>query len=145
MLELWIPFAFTLVAAVSDWVRREIPDWIPAGMLLWALLGGTLGWLEVTWLQILLGVVFACVVTLPSFALGGIRGGDVKLLVALGAALGLNLFFCVLICILLAGGMYGLVAWMGGYREFAFGPAIALGMLGFAILAEVIRHAPTSP
>jgi prepilin peptidase CpaA len=77
-----------LTATVEDLVRREIPNWIPAA----ALTGGIAA---SVWMSgssglgaSLLGAVVGFLVFLIFYALGGMGGGDVKLMAGLGAVLG---------------------------------------------------------
>jgi len=70
-------------------------------------------------LQSAAGFGVAIVLLLPAFAVGGIGGGDVKMMGALGAMLGTRLLVAGLICGMMAGGIFMLVhLWrMGRMRE----------------------------
>ena len=61
------------------------------------------------------------------FRLGGMGGGDVKLLAAVGAALGLPGFASALLYMSVAAGVLALVARVRKQREIAFVPAILAG------------------
>ena len=61
------------------------------------------------------------------FYLGGLGGADVKLVAALGAAVGPVSLLCVLFWTALAGGLLALAAKSRGKRDFAYVPAIAAG------------------
>jgi prepilin peptidase CpaA len=77
-----------LTATVEDLARREIPNWIPVT----ALAGGlaSSAWLS-GWSGLgssLLGSFLGFLVFLVFYLLGGMGGGDVKLMAGLGAVLG---------------------------------------------------------
>jgi prepilin peptidase CpaA len=119
---------FLVAATICDLRSREIPDWIAAGLLACALGATGFGLTEVTWLGLLGGAMLAFVLGLPLFAAGGFGGGDVKLVVALGAALGPLGLLSTLFWVAIAGGILALVALARGKRELAYVPAIALGL-----------------
>src|SRR5262249_41300396 len=68
------------------------------------------------------GVLFGFAALVPLYVLGGMGGGDVKLMAAIGAWLGLPLTFFVFIASSLAAGVY------------ALGLVIATGRLGEPVL-----------
>ncbi len=131
---LWIGLVILVVATLFDLKSREIPDLFPVGLLALALLSCIFGWSDVGWLAAGLGLLVALVIGLLLFKTGGFGGGDVKLLVGLGALLGPKAFFSTLLYIALAGGVLSIVALMRGQKELAYGPAIALGFLVFLLL-----------
>src|SRR5207237_1166536 len=57
----------------------------------------------------LLGILFGFGILVPFYLLGGMGGGDVKLMAAVGAWLGLPLTFAVFIASSLVAGLYALV------------------------------------
>jgi prepilin peptidase CpaA len=67
----------------------------------------------------LLGVLFGFAALIVLYIVGGMGGGDVKLMAAVGAWLGLPLTFYVFIASSLAAGVYalGLVIWNGRLGE----------------------------
>jgi prepilin peptidase CpaA len=84
-----IVIAFVIAAAYADVRTRRIPRQLTiagllAGLLFHAIAGGFLGSLAAA------GVAFA--VAMAMFSIGAIGGGDVKLIAALGAMLGLDLW-----------------------------------------------------
>jgi len=97
------------VACVTDVRTRRIPNWLTLGSAAVAVLAhavladgragaaGAIGWL--------VGVALF----LPVFALGGMGGGDVKLLGALGAWLGVPDVFWLAVYTSMAGGVLALV------------------------------------
>ena len=63
------------------------------------------------------------------FCLGGLGGGDVKLLAAIGAAVGPWTLLSILAWMAVAGGVLALIAAARGKRDFAYVPAIAVGVM----------------
>jgi prepilin peptidase CpaA len=88
--------AVTAVAALYDWRKGEIPNWVTIGpfgvaLLAHAVLGGlSQGWRGAGWalLGALLGAIACGLVPALLWWKGAIGGGDLKLLIALGALLG---------------------------------------------------------
>jgi prepilin peptidase CpaA len=98
-----------VVAAATDLRSRRIPNLLTLTALLVALLlraflgGGML-------VEGLAGAGLALAVMLPLFAMGGVGGGDAKLLIMVGAFLGPKGFFVALLATALVGGLMSLVA-----------------------------------
>jgi prepilin peptidase CpaA len=93
-------------AAWLDWGTSRIPNWLTvtglaAALLLRALAGSVVSGLE--------GCGVAFVVAFVLYALGAVGGGDVKLLVAVGAFLGLSEVAGGLAAIAVAGAGFALV------------------------------------
>lgn len=86
---------FTLAAAISDWKTRKLPNWLTVSALAIALLYhtlvGGLGGLS----DSLLGFTVGFGILLLLWLIGGGGGGDVKLMGALGAWLGVSLILRV--------------------------------------------------
>lgn len=133
----WVPVVFGIVASAHDLRTREIPDWIPITLVLWAVLATGLGLNGVTWLGMALGLAATFAVGALLFWLMGFGGGDVKLVAALGACYGLGAVLPLLFWIAIMGGVCALVAAARGKRDFAYAPAIALGTLAFVVWQEV--------
>jgi prepilin peptidase CpaA len=101
--------AVVVWAAVCDVRARRIPNALTVAALLVALvLRGAMGGGEL--LLGLAGFGMALLVLVPLFALGGVGGGDVKLLAAVGAFLGPTAFIVALLATAIAGGAMSL-AW----------------------------------
>jgi len=86
--QVWIAILVGLAATVDDLARRQISNWIPA-----VALAAGLGWqlAENGWmggLYALGGAVVGFAVFLIFYLLGGMGGGDVKLMAGFGALLG---------------------------------------------------------
>ena len=120
--QVWIAILVGLAAMIDDLKRRQIANWIPL-----AALAGGFGW------QIgqsgPIGLLYAGIGTLAGFAvflifylLGGMGGGDVKLMAGFGALLGFQQ--------LIAAAL-----WTAGV-----GGLIALGVLGVRALRRALGN-----
>jgi prepilin peptidase CpaA len=138
---IFIAIGLTLVATVYDLRRREVPDWMGAALVVCAVAAIAAGFTEVTWAGLALGAGLGLALTLPLYALGGFGGGDVKLVVALGAALGPLALLSALFWVALSGGVLALVAVIRGRRDLAYVPAIAIGLLAYLVRLEFWHHA----
>jgi prepilin peptidase CpaA len=111
--QAWIAILVGLAATVNDLARREIANWIPAVALLaglaWQM--GQHGWIG-AWYS-LAGAAAGFAVFLVFYLLGGMGGGDVKLMAGFGALLG-------------AGRLLEAALWTAGV-----GGVLALGVLGW--------------
>jgi prepilin peptidase CpaA len=111
--QVWIAILVGLAATVNDLVRREIANWIPAVALLggfaWQI--GRNGWIG-AWYA-LAGAVTGFAVFLIFYLLGGMGGGDVKLMTGFGALLG-------------TGGLLEAALWTAGV-----GGVLAVSVLGW--------------
>jgi prepilin peptidase CpaA len=145
--QVWIAILVGLAAMIDDLARRQIANWIPLSAL-----AAGFGW------QIgqsgLNGLLYAGIGTVAGFAvflifylLGGMGGGDVKLMAGFGALLG---FHQLIAAALWTAGVGGLIALgvlsvravrraLGGAKSAAakpepdqdsipYAPAIALGV-----------------
>ncbi len=98
-------------AAVLDWRGGRIPNALTAAG---GLLGLALGWaVHGGWglFAAAAGGLAAALVPLLMFRAGAMGGGDVKLLAALGALLGVGAAIEVESAVFLCGAAHGLVAW----------------------------------
>lgn len=115
-----IALAIGLVACVTDVKSRRIPNVLTfgaaaAGIVAHGILGGPSGFLTGAW-----GWLAGTALFLPFFLLGGMGGGDVKLLAALGAWLGPRDTFWLAIYASMAGGVMAIVvALANGYLKTA--------------------------
>ena len=126
---LWIILSLVFVATIFDLRTREVPDWIAVTLLICAAVATACGWSEVRWPGLIAGLFLGFVGSAALFYLGGLGGADVKLIAAMGAALGPISLLCVLFWTALAGGLIALAAKSLGKRDFAYVPAIAAGLL----------------
>ena len=74
------------------------------------------------------------------FYFGGLGGGDVKLLAAIGAVVGPWTLLSILTWMAVAGGILALVAAARRKRHFAYGPAIAFGVLVETVWPGGLAH-----
>ena len=124
-LQVWIAIGVGLAATIEDLLRRQISNWIPIA----ALIGGVLfqmsvqGWKGL--LTALLGTVAGFGVFLVFYLLGGMGGGDVKLMAGFGALLG-------------AGRLFEAALWTAGC-----GGLLAMAVLAVSYLKR-LRAAPNS-
>jgi len=120
-----------VAAAVTDMRRREIPDWVPLSLFLLSLGACAAGRHPGSWGGLLLGVVVAFGFSFILFQLRLLGGGDVKLLTAMGAALGWPAFLPFLLGTGLCGGVIALLARRSatGAQEIAYAPAMVGGLL----------------
>ena len=86
--QAWIAGVIGIAAIVDDLARRQISNWIPCSAFAAGLILQTLqsGWRGAG--SALLGTVTGAAVFLIFYLLGGMGGGDVKLMAGFGAVLG---------------------------------------------------------
>ncbi|MBC7987788.1 MAG: prepilin peptidase [Sphingomonadaceae bacterium] len=136
---LLIALAFALLyAAWGDWRRRDIPNWLSGGIALAApLYWWAAGIALFPDAAIIAGLALALFLLFAiAFAMGGMGGGDVKLIGALALWLTPLQLPAMLLVMALAGGAITLamVAWRRGHPEEAkievpYGIAISIGGL----------------
>ena len=102
----------SLGAAIWDWRVRRIPNWLCVS-------GLVAGFLLNDWRFALGGLGLALAIHLPLFAMRATGGGDVKLMAALGALLGVEQWLRVFLISAVLGGVValGLVVWRGALAE----------------------------
>lgn len=147
--------AFALTVMWTDWRTRRIPNQItyPAmlvGLVLAAIVAFPGAPLGGGFLDHLVAIVAAFVLTYPLYAMGGIKAGDAKLLMAVGALKGTVFLLYAAILGVLFGGVIAVgyiavrrVAAMAGGREATMGQlmrswipyGIALGLGALVALA----------
>ena len=101
----WIAFAAVFVATVIDWNSRRIPNLLTfplalVGLALNAIVGGWMGLAGA-----LVGLVLGLLIFLLFMALGAMGAGDVKLMAALGALLGVVHVFWIGLFTAVMGGV----------------------------------------
>ncbi len=98
-----------VAAAITDVRTRRIPNVLTVGALVLALaVRATMGGGALLDGMAAAGAAFA--IALPVFALGGLGGGDVKLLAAVGAFLGLEPLWGALFVTIMVGGAMALIS-----------------------------------
>ena len=133
---LLVPLGFLIIAAACDLRSRQIPDVLSILVIVWALVAFGAGWQPVPFWSLLAGLAIALAVGLTLFSLGAFGGGDVKMLAALGFALGLERLVPTLFWIAVAGGVVAMVYLCRKQREVPYLPALALGLLLFILIGE---------
>jgi len=101
--------AMTLLAALLDWRSRRIPNWLTvpgllSGVVVHALIAGVPGALFA-----LKGAGLALILLLPLVALRALGAGDWKLMGAVGAFVGWQMFLFVLLGSIFASGLMAIV------------------------------------
>jgi prepilin peptidase CpaA len=126
--------AIATVGAVQDVRARRIPNWLTYSGLLAALAvrGSFAGWPGVK--GGLLGMLFAGGIFYLFFLLGGMGGGDVKLIAAVGAWVGAVQMISVLVVASLAGGVLA-ISYLVIHRQ---------GREALSNTAELVRHHATA-
>jgi prepilin peptidase CpaA len=127
------------LATWHDLRTREIPNWISLALAGCGAIAVGLGWGANTWLGFLVGAILGLVVTFPFFALEGLGGGDVKLLVALGATFGPGTLLILILGTALFGGALALVALLRGKKDYAYCPAILASFVVVVALGLVVH------
>jgi prepilin peptidase CpaA len=141
--QIWIAILVGVAAIIDDLRRRRIANWIPV-----AALAGGFGWQigqHGAWgaVQAISGTAAGFAVFLTFYLLGGMGGGDVKLMAGFGALLGwpgilwAALWTAFIGGVLAVAALAGKAAWRGirgrnrgnGEKEsIPYAPAIALGV-----------------
>jgi prepilin peptidase CpaA len=124
--QVWIAILVGLAATIDDLARRHIANWIPA-----AALAGGFGWQigQGGWqgaLTALGGTMAGFAVFLVFYLLGGMGGGDVKLMAGFGALLGAGRLLEAALWTAGVGGILavGVIAWRA-LRRLLTGKAVA--------------------
>lgn len=125
--QVWIAVLVGLAATVDDLARRQIANWIPA-----AALAGGFGWQigQDGWMgavHALAGAGAGFAVFLAFYLLGGMGGGDVKLMAGFGALLG-------------TGRLIEAALWTAGV-----GGVLALGVVAYQAVERRVRQRFGSP
>jgi prepilin peptidase CpaA len=139
--EILVVMPPVLAAVAEDLWRRQISNWIPLSAFLAGLAMQAIdaGWRGLGWG--LLGAACGFAVFLVFYVLGGMGGGDVKLMAGVGAALGPVLLVKAALWVAAAGGVWALavlgyrrLAWSRGDAQKAwaepipYAPAIGIGV-----------------
>ena len=125
-MQVWIAVLVGLAATVDDLARRQIANWIPA-----AALAGGFGWQigQDGWMgavHALAGAATGFVDFLAFYLLGGMGGGDVKLMAGFGALLGTGRLIEAALWTAGVGGLLalGVVTYQAVRRRFGSGKTI---------------------
>ena len=105
----WLLVVLVLTAGILDIKTRRVPNWLTVSGFAMAL-AFRLPYGTGPVLDGLAAGLIAFAISVPFFALGGLGGGDVKLLAAVGAFLGVDRLWIALLVTALVGGGLALVA-----------------------------------
>jgi leader peptidase (prepilin peptidase)/N-methyltransferase len=129
----WIALVILTMAVWFDLRTREIPDALSVCLLILGLIATGFHLHSLGWMDLAAGIAIGLAVGAALFWLGGFGGGDVKLLASLGAVLGFKAELGVMFYVAILGALFGIAARLRQQHEFAYAPAIALGLLTFII------------
>jgi prepilin peptidase CpaA len=121
--QVWIAVIVGVAASAEDLLRRRISNWIPAAALAAGL--GYHTW-EAGWrgaITALSGAACGFAVFLIFYLLGGMGGGDVKLMAGFGAVLGVGRLLEAALWTAAVGGLVAaaVVAWSAARRRSSRG------------------------
>ncbi len=140
-------------AAAIDIRTRRIPNVVSAATAALGIALAAAGWSGISIASSMLGFLVGLLLMLPGRLLGATGAGDVKLMAAVGAVLGVERMPLAFVCTAIAGGALAVViaarrgrlaATIGGtgriiarqdigsagaHNKFSYGPAIAAGAL----------------
>ena len=137
----WVPLLFVTLATVCDLKSREVPDSIALSLLGWSIVATSIGWHDVGYGSMLGGFAMGLGLSVIPYALGGLGGGDVKIVAALGAAIGHAAILPLLFWIAISGAALSVLALLRGRHDMAYLPAIAFGLLIFLLRQGLPGHA----
>jgi prepilin peptidase CpaA len=129
-----------VVAVVCDLRRREIPDSVSLVIAVSGVVLASCGLLPVTVGSSVLGVVCGCVVGSLAFVFAGFGGGDAKLVGSVGAWLGVWGLFTALFWVAITGMLLAFLAAARGHKDYAYAPAILVGVTAFLIRPDGISE-----
>lgn len=136
ILKFALAAAISAIAVTTDLQERRIPGALPAALLFMGLLCGAIGRGLPGLADGVFGAALAFAIFLIPYLLGGMGGGDVKLMSGFGAVTGARGVLPALFLVALAGAMTSLLylgyQWMGhkaARSSVPYAPAIVLGGL----------------
>jgi prepilin peptidase CpaA len=133
VLILIVPVVLLMIATWSDLRTREIPDWISVALILIGIAAAAFGWAGIRWWIVLSGLLLGFLIGLALFRFAKFGGGDAKLIAGIGAILGPVGLLILLFWMAIAGGVLALIAMNRGQRDYAYGPAILAGYIGYLV------------
>ncbi len=134
-----IPLVITGIAAAHDLRTREIPDWTAIALLCGTVMYVALGTkFPVGYHLIGFGVALALAVVVSWGDRFG--GGDVKLFAALGAWFGIQGVLPLALWTALAGLPLALIAVARKQKDFAYGPAIFIGVCVHVAVPDLLQR-----
>ncbi len=127
-----------IISVGTDISHQEIPDEVSLGA---SAILGLITLVTLDWQGLLGGAVLFSLLFLVALASrGGMGGGDIKLALGIGLALGWKLGLVALAIAILAGGVLAVILLVAGKRGKAlpFGPFLALGAWGAIFFGEYL-------
>jgi prepilin peptidase CpaA len=138
--QIWIAGFVGVAAIIDDLARRRIANWIPAFAFL---AGVTLQSVQHGWRgagSALLGTLTGAAVFLIFYLLGGMGGGDVKLMAGFGAVLGAKQLLEAALWTAGCGGVMALLVISAGYLR-----QLLKKRTGEVVAEKSIRRADSIP
>ena len=136
MIRLALFFLVLFLAAVFDIRKRIIPDWMPFLIARVSLIPS-----EPVYLT---GLFVALPLLIAGITVGGIGGGDIKLMFAAGFLLGWKATVVGFFIGLILGGIYGVICLVrrshGKNDHFAFGPFLSVGLAIALFCGNIIMN-----
>jgi prepilin peptidase CpaA len=138
-------------AAVIDMRTRRIPNVVTAATAATGVALAIAGWSGISVTSSLLGCLLGLLVMMPGRLLGATGGGDMKLMAAVGAVIGLERMPVAFIATLIAGGVLAvaiaigrgrLVATLGGTGRYIRSPRTTRDALGSAGARHRFSYGP---
>lgn len=105
----YILLALLLAALFFDLTRKKIPNFLTFPVMLWGLLAHTITGGAEGFLFSVYGLLLGLAIFFIPFMLGGMGGGDVKLLGAIGAIKGLQFVFYAAVFTAFCGGILAVI------------------------------------
>jgi len=126
-----------IAAAVIDWRTFRIPNWLTIGGMTTGLILNTTLPMQTGLLWALAGLASGLVLLLPLYALGVMGAGDVKLMAAVGAFLGLPEVLFAVLASLIAGGIAAVAfsLYRRAFGRMAGNVAEIVQSMAFAVIA----------
>ena len=132
-LILLLPLILLVFVVVVDQRTREIPDWITLALIGIGLIAAAGGFAGIRWWMVVTGLAVGFTIGYFLFRFAQFGGGDAKVIAGVGAVLGPVGIWFFLFWMALFGGVLALVARSRGQRDYAYGPALLLGYIGYLI------------
>jgi len=109
MIQMAVTTAGVVVATIFDWRMRKIPNILTFSMIVLGFLANILQHGFPGFQHSFLGLCLGILLLYFPFQLGGVGGGDVKLMGAIGSLLGPVLIFKIFLASAICGGILSLV------------------------------------
>jgi len=110
MIQTGLAIVGILIAAFFDWYKGRIPNWLTFSMVVLGILVNSVFYGVSGFQQSLVGFACGILFLFIPFAVGGVGGGDVKLMGAIGSLVGPGLIFQIFLVSAVFGGIFSLAA-----------------------------------